>query len=483
MDLDGVEQPANSFQRRQELGQRQRALKAEIQSVESNITKLQELKRTLGTELQKVEDELDDLAQRRLTGATTADLHGFSRENESSNMNARNSLSGRADQRGIDYFSSFDWSGELKKRMKRVFGFDSFRLCQEGICNASMDNRDVIAVMPTGGGKSLTYQLPALLCPGTTLVISPLISLITDQILHLHEAGIEACMLTGSASKEEQRSTLQRMTPKATNGRRISAVDGQADGEIKLVYVTPEKIAKSKSFLSVLQKMEKAGTLARIVIDEAHCVSQLGHDFRPDYQKLSILRQLFPNVPILALSATCPPNVLKDLLKVLKMDACVDGNNAPAKGTVYFSSPLYRENLHYKVVPKPASSAAVIETMCNYILENHKDETGIVYCLSKKDAETVAAGLVETSNGKIKTGVYHADIPDARKEELHRRWRKGEVKVVCATIAFGLGIDKGDVRFILHHSMSKVSQWIVLVFQLTFVVVVRWVLSRDREGG
>ncbi|KDQ10516.1 hypothetical protein BOTBODRAFT_115767 [Botryobasidium botryosum FD-172 SS1] len=333
--------------------------------------------------------------------------------------------------------------------MKRVFGINSFRLCQEGVCNACMDGRDVVCIMPTGGGKSLTYQLPAIVNPGCTLVISPLISLITDQILHLREAGIEAVKLTGSTSKEEGRSIFSRLTSPSSGGQK----------DIKLCYVTPEKIAKSKAFTSMLEKMAAAGRLSRIVIDESHCVSQLGHDYRPDYKKLSILRQLLPHIPILTLSATCPEQVLKDMLKILRMKEVVDGTAASKDGTVLFTSPLYRKNLHYRVVPKPSSASGVIQAMSEYILENHRDRCGIVYCLSKKDTETVAIGLRETSGDKIKTGVYHADIPESEKERLHIRWRSGEVQVVCATIAFGMGIDKADVRFVLHHSKSPESYY------------------------
>ncbi|EJU00640.1 ATP-dependent DNA helicase [Dacryopinax primogenitus] len=343
----------------------------------------------------------------------------------------------------------FEWSGELLHRAKQVFGIQDFRFCQKGVCNANMDGRDVVCVMPTGGGKSLTYQLPALLTPGTTVVISPLVSLITDQILHLREAGVEAVMLTGGTKKEESREVFNRL------GKKKHARE-QEEKEIKLCYVTPERIAKSKTFMSLMEKMALDGRLARIVIDEAHCVSSLGHDFRPDYKKLSILRQLFPSVPILALSATCPPSVLKDLLKILKLRPVVDGTSAPLDGgTVYFSSPLYRANLHYSVLPKPPSAAGAIQAMADYILAHHRGESGIVYCLSKKDTQTVADGIAQASKGKIRTGVYHADVEDAEKEGIHRRWRTGQVQVVCATIAFGLGIDKGDVRFVLHHSMSK----------------------------
>ncbi|KAJ7650971.1 P-loop containing nucleoside triphosphate hydrolase protein [Roridomyces roridus] len=166
---------------------------------------------------------------------------------------------------GIDYTESdFEWSGELKTQLKTVFNIDDFRLCQEGACNANMDGRDIVCIMPTGGGKSLTYQLPALLNSGCTLVVSPLISLIADQIMHLQEAGIEAVKLTGSTSKTEARAINDRLIAMA-NSRR-----DRQERDIKLCYVTPEKIAKSKMFLSMLQKLVDGGQLARIVIDEAH---------------------------------------------------------------------------------------------------------------------------------------------------------------------------------------------------------------------
>ncbi|KAG1731628.1 P-loop containing nucleoside triphosphate hydrolase protein [Suillus paluster] len=330
--------------------------------------------------------------------------------------------------------------------MKKVFNIGDFRLCQKGVCNANMDGRDIVCVMPTGGGKSLTYQLPALLTPGCTLVISPLISLMTDQILHLRESGVEAVMLTGGTPRPLLNEIQQRLTSMASSR-------GQHGRDIKLCYVTPEKIAKSKTFMSLLQKLVEGGKLARIIIDEAHCASQMGHDFRPDYKKLSVLRQFFPHVPILALSATCPPRVLQDILKILKMKPVVDGKAAPQDGTVYFSAPLYRKNLHYTVLPKPSSAKEVIATMSNYILQNHRDDSGIIYCLAKKDAESVAESIQAVSNGRIKTGVYHANIEDGQKERLHTQWREGKVQVVCATIAFGLGIDKGNVRFVLHHTV------------------------------
>ncbi|PPQ78009.1 hypothetical protein CVT25_015565 [Psilocybe cyanescens] len=353
------------------------------------------------------------------------------------------------EQPGINYSTEqFDWSGGLKARMKAVFGIKEFRLCQEGACNANMDGRDIVCIMPTGGGKSLTYQLPALLTAGCTLVISPLISLMTDQILHLQEANIEAAMITSATSKPEKAEIIERLKKMAD--RKL----GQHDKELKLIYVTPERMSKDKSFRALLQRLDEGGKLARIVIDEAHCVSQLGHDFRPDYKEMHILRKIFPRVPIMALSATCGPEVLKDLINILGLKAIVDGNNAQAQGTVYFSAPLYRKNLHYRVVPKPDKAAAHLEAMKDYILEHHPNDTGIIYCFTVKDTNTVAEKLREISKGKIKTGVYNAQIPDAEKIKLQVAWRNGIIKVVCATIAFGLGIDKGDVRFVLHHSKS-----------------------------
>ncbi|KAJ7654965.1 ATP-dependent DNA helicase [Mycena polygramma] len=414
-----------AYQRKQTLNQEIAKLDAELQNIDYEVSKLRELRALRFQERQKLLDELE-------------------RAGAPANAKGKGKATG-----GTDYSTDdFAWSGELKLQMKRVFNIDNFRLCQQGVCNANMDDRDIVCVMPTGGGKSLTYQLPALLSPGCTLVVSPLIALITDQILHLREAGVEAVKLTGGTPKAESREIHNRLLAMAT--RRDSQ-----EKEIKLCYVTPEKIAKSKSFLAMLQKLVDGRQLARIIIDEAHCVSQLGHDFRPDYQKLHILRQNFPRVPIMALSATCPPKVLEDLLRTLGMKAVVDGTNAKPNATVYFSAPLYRKNLHYQILPKPSSAAAAITAMKDYILENHPNQTGIVYCFTRKDAERVADGLLEQSGGKIKTGVYHAERKDNDKELLHRQWRKGAIQVVCATIAFGLGIDKGDVRFVIHHSLSK----------------------------
>ncbi|KAF9486141.1 ATP-dependent DNA helicase [Pholiota conissans] len=402
----------------------------------------------LEAEIRGIDEDLATLKNRR--DVCLQEQAKLEKELERSRAQAHPNGKAKARPQGTNYATEdFPWSGALESRMKAVFGIKQFRLAQRGACNANMDRRDIVCIMPTGGGKSLTYQLPAILSTGCTLVISPLISLMTDQVLHLEEAGVEAAMLMSATSKSEKTEIIKNLRMLA---ERHTAVNDKA---IKLLYVTPEKLNKDKSFLSLMQKVDQAGRLARIVIDEAHCVSQLGHDFRPDYKELHILRKIFPHVPIMALSATCGPQVLKDLIKILGLRDPVDGTNASAVGTVYFSSPLYRKNLHYTVVPKPDKAEQHITAIKDYILEKHPNDTGIIYCYSVKDTEVVAEKLRAASNGRIKTGVYNARIHDAEKHKLHVDWREGRIKVVCATIAFGLGIDKGDVRFVIHHSISK----------------------------
>jgi len=183
-------------------------------------------------------------------------------------------------------------------------------------------------------------------------------------------------MFTASMSNAEKNEAYGRLNATATG-------KGPAQKEVKLCYVTPERIGKSQKFVSVISKVATAKKLVRIVIDEAHCVSTQGHDYRPDYKRLSGLRKLFPHVPILALSATCPPDVLHDLITILGLPPPTDGRVAAPYGTVKFTSPLYRKNLHYKVLSKPSGAAQVVKDMVKYILEYHPDETGIVYCLSR----------------------------------------------------------------------------------------------------
>lgn len=339
--------------------------------------------------------------------------------------------------------SDFLWSSELLRTAQRVFGIEAFRLCQEGVCNAVMDRRDVMVVMPTGAGKSLCYQLPALLSEGLVIVISPLIALMTDQVYHLRERGVLCALLSSSMSSADTQDILQRIRTLAPDMPR-------------LLYVTPERIVKSKTLLSVLQRAYEAGRLERIVVDEAHCCSMMGHDYRPDYHKLSICRKLFPTTPVMGLTATLGSAALRDVLNILGMrETTTIPERALPRRTVYFRAPLRRANLQYSVRMRPSSAQAAQRLIASYILDHHEGHSGIVYCLSRKDTHTMADALAQHSSGRIRTGVYHSDLDEAEKHRVHAQWRTGAIQVVCATIAFGMGIDKGDVRFVVHACISK----------------------------
>ncbi|CBQ69103.1 related to RecQ family helicase RecQL1 [Sporisorium reilianum SRZ2] len=412
-------------------------LDAEVESVHSQIAELQKLKDSLVRERRKV---------------YTGYLKTLQQDGSASSRKL-----------GADYTAaSFSWSDTIRLAALSVFGIPSFRFCQEAVINAAMDRRDAVVVMPTGGGKSLCYQLPAILTPGVTLVVSPLISLMTDQVLHLQEVGIESQLLCGSTSREDSNAILKQIRlGTASDDRSFSSKSGDAswnqhqnDG-IKLLYVTPERIAKSKTCLSALQSAYEQGRLSRIVIDEAHCCSQMGHDYRPDYAKLSLLCRLFPKTPVMCLTATCGPKVLREIIEIMGLHAVTEPDNAAPKRTIYFTAPLFRPNLLYQVVQRPQQANAAAEAMVDYILQHHAGHSGIVYCLSQADTEATATSLTEISNGRIKTGRYHAGLDDQSKQAIHTDWRTGRIQVVCATIAFGMGIDKPDVRFVIHACISK----------------------------
>lgn len=329
-----------------------------------------------------------------------------------------------------DWAGSFEWDGRVRELMAARFGHTSFRPLQREVINACLSSRDVFAVLPTGAGKSLTFMLPALLRPsGLTLVVSPLVSLMQDQVGRLRRMGLSAELLAEGA------------VDKATSSRALAATAEPAASGLRFLYVTPERVAKSKLLLSKLQKCYGAGGLDRVVVDEAHCCAAQGHDFRPDYLGLGTLRASFPRTPILALTATASDSVVADVRVTLHMGPTL----------TVFRGHFDRPNLRLQVRPKGGGTEGLDE-MAHVARQVHAGQPGIVYTLSRTDAERTAVGLTERG---VSAAVYHAGCDAGGRMAVQEAWEAGRVQVVVATIAFGLGIDKPDVRFVLHHTMSK----------------------------
>lgn len=322
------------------------------------------------------------------------------------------------------------WSRDVKRVLATKFHLTGFRPNQLNSINATLAGHDTFVLMPTGGGKSLCYQLPAVVdtgkTQGVTIVISPLLSLMEDQVNHLQELDIQAFIINGETTKEEKAHLM--------NGLR----DREPERFVRLLYVTPEMLTKNERMVGVLQELHGRNKLARIVIDEAHCVSQWGHDFRPDYKQLGSVRALFPGVPVLALTATATGNVKMDVMQQLNM-----------RNPKLFKQSFNRPNLFYEVRPKTRTVTADIAAL---IKSSYEDMCGIVYCLSRNDCEKVAG---ELSKQGISSHHYHAALEPDKKREVQADWQSGKYQVIVATIAFGMGIDKSNVRFVVHHSAPK----------------------------
>ncbi|GAB4215977.1 MAG: DNA helicase RecQ [Synechococcales cyanobacterium] len=301
--------------------------------------------------------------------------------------------------------------------LKHYFGYGSFRPGQASIIQAALDHRDVLAILPTGGGKSLCFQLPALLSSGLTLVVSPLIALMKDQVDQLQNMGIPALFVNSSLSAQENHAALKRLR----------------SGEVKLLYVAPERLLNG-----TLDGFLQSVNLSRLVVDEAHCVSEWGHDFRPHYRQLRLVRQQFPHLPVMALTATATDRVQQDIHTQLEL-----------RDPVVHIASFNRPNLFYEVLEK-GGQAQALRTLLG-LMRRHRGST-IIYCATRKGVEKRVEQLVGVG---IPALPYHAGLPASQREENQTRFIRDDVAVMVATIAFGMGVNKPDVRLVVHYDLPK----------------------------
>jgi len=299
--------------------------------------------------------------------------------------------------------------------LKQYFGYTTFHPLQEDIINDILNDKDVLVLMPTGGGKSLCYQLPAIMKDGITVVISPLIALMKDQVDGLRKNGVKASFINSSLNEDQIQTVRKELL----------------DQQVKILYVAPERI-KLASFLPFLKQLK----LSMFAIDEAHCISEWGHDFRPDYRQLKILRQEFPAVPVIALTATAVPAVREDILTHLSL----------TKAKTYLAS-FNRQNLFYRIEPKQNTYNQLLA-----YLEKHRNDSGIIYCQSRKGAESLADKLIDDG---FKALPYHAGLDAATRSQHQEKFINDDISIIVATIAFGMGINKSNVRFVVHYDLPK----------------------------
>ena len=306
---------------------------------------------------------------------------------------------------------------KAREILKHRFGYDEFRMNQEPAIGAILEGKDCVVLMPTGGGKSLCYQIPALMLDGLTVVISPLIALMKDQVDALRSNGVEAAFLNSTQSSKEQVEVFQNVR----------------SGKLKLLYVAPERLLQSgDQFLDFLRGIN----ISLFAIDEAHCISSWGHDFRPEYLRLATLKKEFPQIPLIALTATADKLVRKDIFERL---------NIP--NAELFLASFNRPNIYYGVEPKRNSYGQLLD-----YLEKRKDESGIIYCLSRSSTDSLAADLRDEGFSALS---YHAGLDKPTRERHQESFLKDETKIIVATIAFGMGIDKSNVRFVVHMDLPK----------------------------
>jgi RecQ family ATP-dependent DNA helicase len=320
--------------------------------------------------------------------------------------------------------NKFEWTDTLIDLNQKVFKHNEFKGLQLEIINAVLSGEDIIVVMPTGSGKSLTYQLPGTVTLGITIVVQPLLSLISDQISKLKKNRIQVVELNSSLGLKEEDQIYEQIL---------------YNKDLKFLYLTPEKLSKSERLLETLDKIHAEQRIARLVIDEAHCLYQWGKDFRPDYLKLKNFREKFQNVPIIALTASGTYKIRMEISKVLQL-----------KDPILFADGFNRPNLYYEVLEK---TSTINKDIANFIIKKHRNDSGIIYCNFIKDCESLSNCLKH--NYKLSSSFYHAELAGTNKNMILNRWMNDEIKIIVATLAFGLGIDKKNVGFVMHYSMPE----------------------------
>ncbi|XP_050312209.1 ATP-dependent DNA helicase Q1-like isoform X2 [Anthonomus grandis grandis] len=324
-----------------------------------------------------------------------------------------------------EWTQDYSWSESLKQLLREKFQFGDFRPQQLAAINATLSGKDVLVIMPTAGGKSLIYQMAAAYEKKLTVVISPLISLIEDQLRYLNTIGMKVATINSEKSSTEKQEVMRDLK----------------DNKLNIILLTPEYFAKTKIFMNNLTKLYKERNLGRFVIDEVHCCSNWGHDFRTDYMALSLLKSQFPDIPILGLTATATPAVIVDIQKILEIP-----------DSVIITSPYNRPNLFYKVVHKSNNQNESLKYVAELLRNKYNGKSGIIYVATQREAENISQMLRQEG---LAVSYYHAGMEPHVKQKVQRKWTGNVYQAIVATVAFGMGIDKPDVKFVIHYSAPR----------------------------